>query len=94
MKYNRILHNMSSQRFGPRLSVSASEFVPGQYEPAKEETTGGSGGEPGQHPSVTILYEAMYQLTLEPGRFDSIARKLTKDLNGVIQGCSVLIILI
>jgi len=72
-------------KFGPRLSVSASEFVPGQYEPAKEETTGGGGGEPGQHPSVTILYEAMYQLTLEPGRFDSIARKLTKDLNGVIQ---------
>jgi len=27
----------------------------------------------------------MYQLTLEPGRFDSIARKLTKDLNDVIQ---------
>eukprot|EP00092_Neocalanus_flemingeri_P029730 GFUD01032278.1.p1 GENE.GFUD01032278.1~~GFUD01032278.1.p1 ORF type:complete len:408 (+),score=104.57 GFUD01032278.1:35-1258(+) len=71
-------------KFGPRLSVSASEFVPGQYDPVKE---GGKGGpdEPGQHPSVTILYEAMYQLTLEPGRFDSIARKLTKDLNGVIQ---------
>jgi len=71
-------------KFGPRLSVSASEFVPGQYEPAKEEESDG-GGEPGQHPSVTILYDAMYQLTLEPGRFDSIARKLTKDLNGVIK---------
>jgi hypothetical protein len=28
----------------------------------------------------------MYQLTLEPGRFDSIARKLTEDLNLVISG--------
>lgn len=71
-------------KFAPRLSVSASEFVPGQYESAKEVSKG-VGEEPGQHPSVTILYEAMYQLTLEPGRFDSIARKLTKDLNEVIQ---------
>jgi hypothetical protein len=37
-------------------------------------------------PSVRILYDAMYQLTLEPGRFDSIARKLTEDLNLVISG--------
>merc|ERR1712142_1384179 len=58
-------------------------FVPGQYESAKEETK--EPEEPGQHPSVTILYEAMYQLTLEPGRFDSIARQLTQDLNEVIQ---------
>jgi len=70
-------------KVGTGLSVSASEFVPGQYESAKEDTKEDS--EPGQHPSVTILYEAMYQLTLEPGRFDSIARKLTKDLNEVIQ---------
>ena len=59
-----------------RLSVSASEFVPRQYESAKEEQS---------EDSVTILYDSMYQLTLEPGRFDSIARKLTKDQNEVIQ---------
>ena len=39
-----------------------------------------------QEPSVQILYDAMYQLTLEPGRFDSIARQLTEDLNSVIKG--------
>jgi len=75
-------------KFGTGLSVSASEFVPGQYESAKEESK--EPEEPGQHPSVTILYEAMYQLTLEPGRFDSIARKLTKDLNEVIQAYETL----
>ena len=39
-----------------------------------------------QHPSLTILYEAMVQLTVEPGRFDSIARRLTQDLNAVLEG--------
>merc|ERR1719310_1315401 len=77
--------NINADEFVPsklgRLSVSASEFVPGQYESAREEQSEDSG----QHPSVTILYDSMYQLTLEPGRFDSIARKLTKDLNEVIQ---------
>ena len=39
-----------------------------------------------QHASLVILYEAMVQLTVEPGRFDSIARRLTEDLNMVLEG--------
>ena len=39
-----------------------------------------------QHASLGILYEAMVQLTVEPGRFDSIARRLTEDLNMVLEG--------
>ena len=39
-----------------------------------------------QHASLGILYEAMVQLTVEPGRFDSIARRLTEDLNTVLEG--------
>ena len=39
-----------------------------------------------QHASLIILYEAMVQLTVEPGRFDSIARRLTEDLNMVLEG--------
>jgi hypothetical protein len=39
-----------------------------------------------QHASLGILYEAMVQLTVEPGRFDSIARRLTADLNMVLEG--------
>ena len=35
---------------------------------------------------MLILYESMNQLILEPGRFDSIARQLTQDLNQVIIG--------
>ena len=42
-----------------------------------------------QDPAVSILYDAMYQLTTEPGRFDSIARQLTIDLNAVIKGNNV-----
>lgn len=79
--------NVEASEFVPKfeggpgsLSVSAAEFVPGQY-----SDSGGDGEGSGQaHPSVGILYDAMYQLTLEPGRFDSIARKLTQDLNEVI----------
>lgn len=41
------------------LSASASEFVPGQFDMEEGE---------GQHPSLGILYEAMVQLTVEPGR--------------------------
>jgi len=81
----------------PTLSVAASEFVPGQFDSDsgdKTEPTSGDGtkmeaeeakaDEEEQHPSVTLLYDSMYQLTLEPGRFDSIARQLTSDLNTVI----------
>ena len=39
-----------------------------------------------QHASLVILYEAMVQLTVEPGRFDSIARRLSEDLNMVLEG--------
>ena len=81
----------------PTLSVAASEFVPGQFDSDsgdKTELTSGDGTkmeaeeakaeEEQQHPSVTLLYDSMYQLTMEPGRFDSIARQLTSDLNTVI----------
>ena len=59
-------------------------FVPGQFD-APSETKEAEKEEESQHPSITLLYDAMYQLTLEPGRFDSIARKLTEDLNQVIK---------
>ena len=83
----------------PSLSVAASEFVPGQFDspgdPGDKEMTSDdvtkmedgeekAAEEEEQHPSVTLLYDAMYQLTLEPGRFDSIARQLTSDLNTAI----------
>jgi len=75
--------NINAQEFvptgGPTLSASANEFVPGQFETdAMEE-------EEHQHASLVILYEAMVQLTVEPGRFDSIARRLTEDLNMVLE---------
>ena len=67
------------------LSASASVFVPGQFDsPSEVEMEEEKEERETQHPSVTLLYDAMYQLTLEPGRFDSIARKLTEDLNQVI----------
>jgi len=75
--------NINAQEFvptgAPTLSASANEFVPGQFETdAMEE-------EEQQHASLGILYEAMVQLTVEPGRFDSIARRLTEDLNMVLE---------
>ena len=69
-------------RTSSELSAAASVFVPGQFDPPSEKTEEVE-EEVAQHPSVTLLYDAMYQLTLEPGRFDSIARKLTEDLNRV-----------
>ena len=69
-------------RTSSELSAAASVFVPGQFDPPSEKTEKVE-EEVTQHPSVTLLYDAMYQLTLEPGRFDSIARKLTEDLNRV-----------
>ena len=70
------------------LSIAASEFVPGQFDspadPGDPDDKGAGEAQQEQHPSVSLLYEAMYQLTLEPGRFDSIARQLTQDLNTVI----------
>merc|ERR1719209_46223 len=68
----------------PALSAVAKEFVPGQYDPPEEKMEEEAGKDE-QPASVTLLYAAMYQLTLEPGRFDSIARQLTRDLNGVIK---------
>ena len=63
----------------PSLSLS-QHIGPGQFETdAMEE-------EEQQHASLGILYEAMVQLTVEPGRFDSIARRLTEDLNMVLEG--------
>ena len=59
-------------------------FVPGQFDSPNEKMEEVEEEKEVQHPSVTLLYDAMYQLTLEPGRFDSIARKLTGDLNQVI----------
>ena len=57
-----------------------TRILPGQFETdAMEE-------EEQQHASLVILYEAMVQLTVEPGRFDSIARRLTEDLNMVLEG--------
>jgi len=66
----------------PSFNIAADEFVPytEHTEPAEPET----------EPSVQILYDAMYQLTLEPGRFDSIARQLTQDLNAVISDYSTM----
>ena len=79
--------------------MAASEFVPGQFDSpgdpgdrteltsddgAKMEAGEAKAGEAEQHPSVILLYDAMYQLTMEPGRFDSIARQLTSDLNTAI----------
>ena len=56
------------------------QILAGQFETdAMEE-------EEQQHASLVILYEAMVQLTVEPGRFDSIARRLTEDLNMVLEG--------
>ena len=37
-------------------------------------------------PALNILYNCMVELTYQPGRFDSIARQLTQDLNVVIKG--------
>ena len=63
---------------GPYLTMQNNP--PGQFETdAMEE-------EEHQHASLVILYEAMVQLTVEPGRFDSIARRLTEDLNMVLEG--------
>ena len=79
--------NINASEFVPTksLSVAASEFVPGQFDAAdKTEENNEKSDEKEQHASVTLLYDAMYQLTLEPGRFDSIARQLTQDLNTVI----------
>jgi len=89
--------NINAHEFVPgktSLSAAASEFVPGQFDtpgegaPAEVKEEGGEAEAEAeteqQHPSVTLLYDAMYQLTLEPGRFDSIARQLTQDLNTVI----------
>ena len=87
--------NINAHEFVPgktSLSAAASEFVPGQFDtpgeggPAEDKEEGGEAEAETeqQHPSVTLLYDAMYQLTLEPGRFDSIARQLTQDLNTVI----------
>lgn len=71
----------------PSLDPSVDEFVPGQF-----DCDGSAIGvqqqeveEEVQHPSLSILYEAMCQLTLEPGRFDSIARRLTQDLDMVLE---------
>ena len=73
--------NVNNSRTSSELSASASVFVPGQFDSPDEKAE--EEGEP-QSQSVSLLYDAMYQLTLEPGRFDSIARKLTGDLNQVI----------
>ena len=40
-----------------------------------------------------ILYDAMNQLIYEPGRFDSIARQLTQDLNAVIKGIHLILLI-
>ena len=58
--------------------------MPGQFDSEAEMDKDQE--EEQQHASINILYEAMYQLTVEPGRFDSIARKLTQDLNVVLEG--------
>merc|ERR1719365_215588 len=68
------------------FNINATEFVPGQFDSPEGDKNDGDTGDgdldpPTQHPSITLLYDAMYQLTLEPGRFDSIARQLTQDLN-------------
>ena len=78
----------------PTLSASANEFVPGENRrndsiiaktPGQFEMDTAEEEEQ-QHASLIILYEAMVQLTVEPGRFDSIARRLTEDLNMVLEG--------
>ena len=63
--------------------------MPGQFDSEAEMDKDQEEEE--QHASINILYEAMYQLTVEPGRFDSIARKLTQDLNVVLEGMVTLI---
>lgn len=76
--------NIHATEFVPTfgLSLAADEFVP-QAEEAEMEAA-----QP--EPALSILYEAMVQLTYEPGRFDSIARQLTQNLNIVIREYSTL----
>ena len=66
--------NVNNSRTSSELSASASVFVPGQFDSPDEKAE--EEGEP-QSQSVSLLYDAMYQLNLELDRFDSMARKLT-----------------
>lgn len=83
--------NINAMEFVPKtsgLSIAAPEFVPpvedgevwdsGQYQDSLQESDE-------IVKSATILHNAMEQLTFEPGRFDSIARKLTDDLNLLVK---------
>jgi len=76
--------NINASEFVPKstFNIAADEFIPLNGHSKEEEQE--------QEPSVQILYDAMYQLTLEPGRFDSIARQLTEDLNSVIKEYSTM----
>ena len=60
-------------------STSRDEFVPGQFDMEESET------DIEHHASLSILEEAIYQLTLKPGRFGSIAKRLTQDLSRVLE---------
>jgi len=81
--------NVNAMEFVPKsgLSITAPEFVPpggegwgdgGQYEDTFQETDS-------IQQTTDVLHEAMEQLTYEPGRFDSIARKLTDTLNQLVK---------
>jgi len=76
--------NINATEFVPTfgLSLAADEFVPLAEETEMETAQ--------PEPALSILYESMVQLTYEPGRFDSIARQLTQDLNIVIREYSTL----
>eukprot|EP00088_Acartia_fossae_P040932 TRINITY_DN4268_c0_g2_i1.p1 TRINITY_DN4268_c0_g2~~TRINITY_DN4268_c0_g2_i1.p1 ORF type:complete len:420 (+),score=101.32 TRINITY_DN4268_c0_g2_i1:53-1312(+) len=87
------LLNINASEFVPKtsLSVSATEFVPGYgLDPALAQEESMDAQSEVQDPALTILYDAMNQLIFEPGRFDSIARQLTQDLNTVIKEYSTL----
>jgi len=77
--------NINASEFVPKtsLNITANEFVPSDSMDTENEKGM-------QDPAVSILYDSMYQLTTEPGRFDSIARQLTIDLNAVIKEYSTL----
>jgi len=79
--------NINAESFVPQtnLNIQASEFVPGTgLETNNQSSENQDNSSHSQDPALLILYESMNQLILEPGRFDSIARQLTQDLNQVI----------
>lgn len=78
--------NINAESFIPQtnLNIQATEFVPGSGLDTNVQSLEHQDNSQPQDPALSILYDSMNQLILEPGRFDSIARQLTQDLNQVI----------